>query len=61
MVTWAAETSSPYTIAITITVYVFLGLSISALSTFGLFRMIVKESTALRKDSGNSDESSTQT
>jgi thiol:disulfide interchange protein len=57
---WAAEMSSPYAVAITITVYVFLGLSISALSTFGLFRMIVKESTALRKDSGGADGYSAQ-
>lgn len=57
----AAAMPSSYAVAATITVYVFLGLSISALSAFGLYKMIVKESTALRKDSGSADGYSAHT
>jgi hypothetical protein len=47
-----AAPSSLYLLGATITVYVLLGLSISALSVFGLYRMVIKESNALKREKG---------
>lgn len=57
MVWVAAATPSSHAVSAMIFAYVFLGLSISVLSAFALYRMIIKESASLGRDNseGNAD------